>query len=138
MLDCGYCGTAAVAALAAALSACSAVPLAPGTQPAAPPNYGVLISQTLKSYKDFAGYSNFEISGLRWVHAQAGWSWLACLRFRDRGRRHTYVFFVKDDTIIDARYDTVADQCGRQQYVPYDPATGAFAPASSGLPEPLY
>ena len=133
-----YRRAAAAVALAAAAGACSAVPLAPGTQPAATPNYGPLISQAVKGYKDFGAYSNFEISGLRWVHAQVGWSWLACLRYRDRGRRYTYVFFIKDDKIVDARYDILADQCGRQQYVPYDPATGVFTPAYSGLQEPIY
>jgi len=116
------------------LANCSAVPAENATEPAAPPNYGVLVSNTLKEFKDFASYGNFEISGLRWVHVTTGWNWLTCVRYDDHGQRRTYSFFIKDNAVVSGRYDTVTDDCAAQKYAPLDVTTGAI---KSTAPEPL-
>ena len=63
------------------LSACSAVPLTGNAAPPADPaNYGGPVGNTLRGFTGYAGYSNFEISSPRWVHAASGWNWLTCVR----------------------------------------------------------
>jgi len=120
------------------LGHCSAVPPENSAQPAAPAGYGALISDVLKKFKDFSGYSNFAISELRWVHAATGWSWLTCVRYDDHGRQRFYSFFIDDNTVVNARYDVRTDQCGAQQYVPFDVTTGAVG-SSTPLPQqPIY
>ena len=131
-----------IAALLAAivLAQCSAVPPEDPMQPAPPANYGALVSAAVKGFKGFADYSNFGISGLRWVHATSGWSWLTCLRYVDRGQQRFYAFFISGNTIVNARYDVRTDQCAAQQYVPFDVTTGAIgslAPAPAPQ-QPLY
>lgn len=117
------------------LSACSAVPLTGNAAPpGSPANYGVLVGTTLRSFSGYAGYSNFEISSPRWVHAATGWNWLTCVRYYDSGRRRTYVFFLDDGAVAAARYSVLADQCGAQQYLPFDAATGAVT-APTPVPE---
>ena len=113
------------------LSACSAVPLTgSAVPPASPANYGAVIGGTLRGFNGYAGYSNFEISQLRWVHAATGWNWLTCVRYYDRGRRRTYVFFIDNGAVASGRYGVLTDQCGAQQYLPFDAATGTVtAPA---------
>jgi hypothetical protein len=119
------------------LAACSAVPLSQNAAPAAAPdNYGVLVANTLRGFKDYPGYSNFEISPPRWVHATTGWNWLVCVRYFERGQRRAYVFFMDDGAIVNSRYGVVTDQCGAQPYWPFDPATGAVtAPAPAPMPQ---
>jgi hypothetical protein len=113
------------------LSACSVVPLTRNAAPpASPANYGVLAGNALRGFTGYAGYSNFEISAPRWVHAETGWNWLTCVRYRDRGQRRTYAFFFDNGAIVTSRYGVLADGCGAQQYLPFDAATGAVtAPA---------
>ncbi len=106
------------------LAQCSAVPLASAAQPPPPANYGVPVAATLRGFKGFAGYSDFQISGLRWVHTANGWNWLACVRFADRGRQRFYVFFLDTGSVIFSRFDVRTDQCAAQQYAPLDLATG--------------
>ncbi len=96
------------------------------TQPPPPANYGVPVAATLRGFKGFAGYSDFQISGLRWVHTANGWNWLACVRFADRGRQHFYVFFLDAGSVIFSRFDVRTDQCAAQQYAPLDLATGTI------------
>jgi hypothetical protein len=119
------------------LGACSAVPLAENAAPAAAPaNYGVLVGNTLRGFKGYPDYSNFEISPPRWVHATTGWNWLACVRYADHGQRRTYVFFMDGSTVVNSRYGVATDQCGAQQYWPFDPATGTVtAPAPVPVPQ---
>jgi hypothetical protein len=121
------------------LAACSAVPLSQTAVPAtAPLNYGALVASTLRGFNGYAGYSNFEISPPRWVHAATGWNWLTCVRYADRGQRRTYVFFMDGSTVVNSRYGVLTDQCGAQQYWPFDPATGivtAPTPAAAPVPE---
>lgn len=117
------------------LSACSAVPLAGNAAPpASPANYGVLVGNTLRGFNGYSGYSNFAISAPRWVHAATGWNWLTCVRYDDRGQRRTYAFFMDTNAIVTARYGVLADQCGAQQYLPFDAATGTIA-APAPVPE---
>lgn len=133
------------------LAQCSAVPLASATQPPPPANYAALVAGTLRGIKGFGGYGEFQISGLRWVHSANGWTWLACVRFADRGRRHFYVFFLDAGSVVSSRYDVRTDQCAAQQYAPFDLVTGAIAaplpeqpqaaggpPLSFTLQQPIY
>lgn len=109
------------------LAQCSAVPLASAAQPPPPANYAALVAGTLKAIKGFSGYSDFQISGLRWVHSANGWNWLACVRFADRGRQHFYAFFLDAGSVVASRYDVRTDQCAAQQYAPLDLGTGTIA-----------
>ncbi len=136
---------AALLSAALALAQCSAVPLANGTQPPPPANYGALVSSALKASKDFASYSGFQISGLRWVHAAIGWSWLACARFLDHGRPRIYAVFMNDGGTVLSRYDVRSDRCAEQQYAPFDANTGAISaapmaqfPAGGAQPQPSF
>lgn len=132
--------TTKIAALLTAMLAsaqCSTVPLESSAQQAAPANYSALVSTNLKSFKGFSGYSNFAISGLRWVHPTTGWSWLACVRFDDHGRQLYYAFFIKDNLIVAGRYAVRTDQCRAQPYQPLNVASGAIeAPAVATQPAP--
>src|ERR1700761_7470293 len=86
-------GAALVTPAMLLLADCSAAALSENATPAvAPANYGVLVGNTLKGFKDYSGYSNYEISPPRWVHAATGWNWLICVRYFERGQRRTYVF----------------------------------------------
>jgi hypothetical protein len=117
---------AALLAACALLEQCSAVPVESAAAPSPPSNYGVLASNTLKGFKPFATYSDFEISAPRWVDAQTGWNWLVCVRYEDRGRRHYYAIFIQGDGVVNSRYDVLTDRCGAQQYIPFDLMTGAI------------
>jgi hypothetical protein len=128
---------AALSAAALLLASCSALPPDDSTQPAMPSNYGALISAAVKPYKSFAGYGNFEISAPRWVHAETGWNWLVCLRYDDSGHRRTFSLFIENDKVVSARYDVITDRCGEQQYVPFNPATGALGSSSQPLAQHL-
>ena len=122
------------------LSACSAVPLTGSAEaPASPANYGVPIGTALRGFTGYAGYSNFEISSPRWVHAASGWNWLTCVRYYDRGQRRTYVFFIDNGAVVTSRYGVTTDGCGAQQYLPFDTAIGTVtAPTPVPVaPEPL-
>ncbi len=128
---------AALVTAAMLLAACSALPLSENAVPAAAPaNYGVLAGNALRTFKDYPGYSNFEISTPRWVHAATGWNWLTCVRYFERGQRRTYVFFMASGAVVNSRYGVVTDRCGAQQYWPFDPATGAVtAPPPAPVPQ---
>lgn len=120
------------------LAQCTYLPPEIPTEPAPPAQYGALISTALKDFKNFTGYSNFQISNLRWVHAPAGWSWLACLRYDDHGRARYYSFFIADNKVVDERYDVRTDQCAAQQYVPFDVSTGTVGAPTPILQQPIY
>jgi hypothetical protein len=121
-----------------AVSQCSAVPLQNAAEPAAPANYGVLVADAVKAFKPFTTYSNFEISGPRWVHAETGWNWLVCLRYDDHGRRRIYSFFIQGNAIVSARYEILIDHCSAQQYVPFDITTGAIGTPTPPAQQPIY
>jgi hypothetical protein len=120
------------------LTHCSAVPLQNMAEPAYPPQYGTLVSDALKKFKDYSSYSNFEISSPRWVHAPGGWSWLVCMRYNDGHRSRFYSFFVDNNALVNQRYDIVTDQCGAQQYVPFDPTTGTVGRPAPFTQQPIY
>jgi hypothetical protein len=128
----------AVLTMLVMLAGCSAVPLLDSVEPAAPPPYGTLVSDALKKFKGYAGYSNFEISGARWVHAQTGWNWLVCVRYNDGGRERFYSFFIDNNAVVNQRYDIVTDQCGLQQYVPFDATTGTVGSPTPVRQQPIY
>jgi hypothetical protein len=123
---------AALFAALIVLAGCSAVPLQNNAEPASPPQYGRLVSDSLKKFKDFPSYGNFEIAPARWIHAPTGWNWLVCVRYNDGGRERFYSFLIDDHAVVDQRYDIVTDQCAVQQYVPFDAMTGTV-----GLPTPV-
>ncbi len=153
---CGEANTGLrVAALLSAvllLTQCSAVPPQTGTEQQPPADYGRLVSAALKGFKDFASYTNYQISGARWVHASIGWGWLACARFLDHGHQRYYAVFIVDGVVALSRYDVRSDRCAGQQYVPFDAMTGnipsappmAQPPAAGAMPpsftlqQPIY
>lgn len=129
---------AALFAALVILAGCSALPAENATVSPAPANYGVLVSNNLKTFKDWQGFTNFEISDLRWAHVTIGWVWLACVRYDDHGHRRTYVFFIKDNAVVYGRYDIMTDGCGAQTYRPLDVATGAIKSPAPEQQPPLY
>ncbi len=129
---------AALAAAAIALAHCTVVPAADPAQTAPPMDYGALVAGALKKFKNFSDYSNFAISELRWVHADAGWSWLACVRYVDRGRVRFYSFFIAGNSLVDSRYDVRTDQCPAQHYVSFDPASGTVGSPGQLIQQPIY
>jgi hypothetical protein len=129
---------AALFAALIVLADCSAVPLMDSAQSAAPPQYGTIVSDSLKKFTGYASYSNFEISGPRWVHATTGWSWLVCVRYNDGGRQRFYSFFIDGNKIVNQRYDIVTDQCGLQPYVPFDATTGTVGSPTPVQQQPIY
>jgi hypothetical protein len=120
------------------LAGCSAVQLQDAAEPATPPSYGTLVSGALKKFKNYASYSNFEISGARWVHATTGWNWLICVRYNDGGRERYYSFFIDNNAVVNQRYDTVTDQCAVQQYLPFDASTGTVGSPTPVRQQPIY
>jgi hypothetical protein len=120
------------------LGACSAVTLQNSAEPASPPVYGTLVAAALKKFKDYASYSNFEISAARWVHAPTGWNWLICVRYNDGGHERYYSFFIDGNKVVNQRYDIVTDQCGAQQYVPFDATTGTVGSPTPIRQQPIY
>jgi hypothetical protein len=113
------------------------VPPEDPTQPAPPANYSALISKSLKGFKDFAHFTNVQVSGPRWVDAVTGWSWLVCARYDDQQGQRFYAFFIVNNSIVNARYDVNTDRCAVQHYVPLDVATGTIASPST-LQQPIY
>jgi hypothetical protein len=120
------------------LADCSSVPLLDSAEPAATPPYGTLVSDALKKFKDYANYSNFEISGARWVHSITGWNWLVCVRYDDGGHQRFYSFFIENNKVANQRYDIVTDQCAAQQYVPFDATTGTVGSPTPVRQQPIY
>ena len=129
---------AAVFGVCVVVAQCSALPAQNTAQPEQPPDYGALVANNVKTFKPFAGYTDFQISGLRWVQTETGWSWLVCLRYDDRGQRRFYSFFIRDNSVINARYDVLTDRCAAQPYTPFDPATGTIGAAPARSLQPLY
>jgi hypothetical protein len=78
-------------------------------------------------------YTGYEISDLRWVRSMTGWSWLACVRFRDEFRGYYYALYIRrDNSVTEARLALQIDNCGPQNYVPFDITTGTI-----GRPTPV-
>lgn len=127
--------------LSLVLFGCSSLALPTEDAPAAGPEpaYPTMIAKRLQNFfKDLDTYDAFEISDFRWVHSPKGWTWLACVRFQDRGHRRTYAMFLKATEIIYSRYAVETDNCDAQNYAPFDPRTGGSRPASPGNLDPLH
>ncbi len=123
-----------------ALPGCSELAQSSETSPpAAQPPYVSLVSTYLQStMKDRAAYDNFEISGLRWVHALKGWSWLACVHFHDRGHLRSYALFLQDNSVVDGRFAVETDTCEAQTYTQFDVVTGVFGRPTAPVQPALY
>lgn len=139
------------AVLLALVANCSALPPADPTPPTTGPDYGPIVAAYLRvhfkpaaspgepaPYDNAASYSDFEISDLRWVHAMTGWSSLTCIRFQDRGRRYAYALYIQGNAVTDARYAIEADNCGAQNYVPFDITTGTIGRPTPPRLQPLH
>jgi len=126
------------AALFLLVDCSSAVPLLDSAEPAATPAYGTLVSDALKKFKGYANYSNFEISGARWVHSTTGWNWLVCVHYDDAGHQRFYSFFIENNKVVNQRYDIVTDQCAAQQYLPFDATTGTVGSPTPVRQQPIY
>lgn len=117
---------------AAGLVACSGFAASNETVPAPVPDadYKEQIASYMRStFKDYASYDSYEISDPRWVHSMTGWSWLACVRFQDHSRRHSYALFLQSGKIVDSRYAVETDGCDMQAYAPFDLMTrGSLQP----------
>jgi len=129
---------AALLAAGAILAQCGVALPQEATQPVPPANYGALIVKALKAFKNLASYSNFQISPLRWVHAETGWNWLTCLRYDDHSATRFYSFFIAGDSIVNERYDVRTDQCTAQQYAPFDVTTGTVGSSTPLVQQPIY
>src|SRR6185503_18659872 len=129
----------AILAAGLGLAACSALPPLVNDQAEPEPLYGGIVAQSFRAtFPSSSGFGRIEISGLRRVFYTKGWSWLACVQFETDGRRRVYAFYIQQDRVIESRYAVQIDQCGAQQYVPFDLATGAFIPSAPSEPAPLY
>jgi hypothetical protein len=104
------------------------------------------------SFKDHNSYSNVEISSPRPVDSIVGRTTITCLRFdavlgapvapgsaaaashTDR-RRLVYVYYIRNNAIVDARYDVQTDQCATQSYEPFSLTitSGKPGPAQSPI-----
>jgi|SRR5689334_23256573 len=132
------CAFSAVMLLAS--SACTQIAQSEmATPPADQPAYAAIAAKYLaSSMADRAAFENFEISGLRWVHALKGWSWLACVHFADHGHRRTYALFMQNDAVVEARYAVQSDSCGSQSYTPFDIVTGVLGRPTAPQQPALY
>jgi hypothetical protein len=102
-------------------------------------DYQQLIATTFrKTFKDYQSYRWFEISAPRLVDSIFGRTSLTCLRFDAKGRRRVYVFLIRNDTIVTARYDVQTDNCAAQSYEPFKLITGSEGPATAPLQNPIY
>ena len=120
-------------------SACTQIAQPSEAAPAEQPAYAAIAAKYLAAnMADRASFENFEISGLRWVHALKGWSWLACVHFVDHGHQRTYALFMQNDAVVDARYAVQSDSCGSQSYTPFDIVTGVLGRPTAPQQPALY
>jgi hypothetical protein len=109
------------------------------TPPSAEPPFVSLAANYLQSaLKERAAYDDFQISGVRWVHAIRGWNWLACVHFHDHGHLRSYALFIQDDKVVDARYAVETDGCEAQAYMQFDLLTGKLGRPTAPVQPPLY
>jgi hypothetical protein len=125
-----------VLGLALVPTSCSDLALSEEMPPSGPdPAYNDLVATHIKaSFKDYAAYQAYELSGYRWVHSLHGWAWITCVRFQDQGHPRTYAVFIKDGKVVDSRYAVQIDACTDQAYGPFT-AIGAMR---HGVLGPLY
>jgi hypothetical protein len=122
------------------LPACSELAQPSDAMPSgAEPPYVSLAAKHLQSVlKDRASYDAFEISGLRWVHTIRGWSWLACVHFRDHGHLRSYALFIQDNAVADGRFAVETDACDSQTYTQFDVVTGTLGRPTAPVQPSLY
>jgi hypothetical protein len=107
--------------------------------PPTPPAYAALAAKHLQSaFKDRSPYDSFEISNVRWVLGNGGWSWLTCVHFRDRGHPRSYAIFIQNNNVVDARYAVETDDCEKQAYTQFDLMTGELGRPTVPTQAPLY
>ena len=123
-----------------AMAGCSQIALPDSAQPVAPqPPYVSLAAKYLQSaLKDVRAYDGFEISPLRWVNTMKGWSWLACVRFHERGHTRIYAIFIQGDVVSDARYAVETDTCEAQTYTQFDLISGELGRPTAPMQQPIY
>jgi hypothetical protein len=103
------------------------------------PPYAALAAKHLQSaFKDRSPYDGFEISNVRWVLANGGWSWLTCVHFRDRGHPRSYAIFIQNNIVVDARYAVETDDCEKQAYTQFDLISGELGRPTLPVQAPLY
>jgi hypothetical protein len=122
------------------LLGCSAIVLPREDAPVSgpdPSSYTKIAKRLEHSLKDSDKYDSFEISEFRWVHSIEGWTWLTCVRFRDRGHLRTYAVFIREQ-IVNSRFAVETDGCGTQNYTPFTQMPNAARPVNAGELEPLY
>jgi hypothetical protein len=89
-------------------------------------------------FTDYAFYRGYEISNPRMVDSMLGRTSVTCLRFQANGVRRTYVFFIKNNKIVSARYDVQTDGCGAQSYAPFVMLTGSENLSFPAAQHPIY
>lgn len=134
--------TRAALVLPLALLGCSSVALPQTEVPTTGPDeaaFHKIVGDYLKdSFKEISTYDSFEISDARWVHSVKGWSWLSCVRFRDRAHIRTYAVFIQADKVVESRYAVTTDNCGKQTYVPFDAISNTERSPNSIELDPLH
>ena len=127
-------------AILIAMPGCSQIALPDSTQPPGPqPSYVALAAKYMQAtMKDLRSYEGFEISPLRWVSTLKGWSWLACVRFQDRGHTRILAIFLQDDAVSDARYAVETDSCEAQSYTQFDLISGVLGQPTAPMQQPIY
>jgi hypothetical protein len=122
------------------MAGCSQIALPDSAQPLTPqPPYVSLAAKYLQSaLKDVRAYEDFEISPLRWVNTMKGWSWLACVRFHERGHTRIYAIFIQGDVVSDARYAVETDTCEAQTYTQFDLISGVLGRPTAPMQQPIY
>jgi hypothetical protein len=123
-----------------ALPCCSELAAPSGVMtPTTEPPYVSLAATYLQStLKEQASYDGFEISGLRWVHAIRGWSFLTCVHFHDHGHLRSYALFIQNNEVVDARYAVETDGCEAQSYTQFDLLSGKLGRPTAPMQPPLY
>jgi hypothetical protein len=122
------------------MAGCSKIALPDSAPPMAPqPPYVSLAAKYLQSaLKDVRAYDGFEISPLRWVNTMKGWTWLACVRFHERGHTRIYAIFIQGDVVSDARYAVETDTCEAQPYTQFDLISGELGRPTAPMQQPIY
>jgi hypothetical protein len=109
--------------LSAGLSGCAGLATGNTEMPLPSPDltYREVASARLKSVlKNYDTYDAFEISDPRWVHSIKGWTWLTCVRFREKGRVRSYALFIDGKkAVVEDRFAVQTDNCDLQTYYPF-------------------
>lgn len=123
-----------------ALPGCSELAATSDVMPpgAEPPFVSLAANYLQSTLKDRAAYDDFQISGVRWIHAIRGWSFLTCVHFHDHGHLRSYALFIQDNKVVDARYAVETDGCEAQTYTQFDLLTGKLGRPTAPVQPPLY